>query len=87
MLTDINLGGMRTGEDVLQDLRRMPEYAEVPVVAVTAYVMPEDRARFLEAGFDAYLGKPFTEEQLRDVLLEALPALVDRPHPSARKTR
>ena len=66
----------------------MPEYAEVPVVAVTAYVMPEDRARFLEAGFDAYLGKPFTEEQLRNLLLEVLPAPADhRPHPSAMRTR
>ncbi len=88
VLTDINLGSARTGEDVLQDLRRMPEYAEVPVVAVTAYVMPEDRARFLEAGFDAYLGKPFSEEQLRDLLLEVLPTPEGhRPHPPATKTR
>jgi CheY-like chemotaxis protein len=30
--------------------------------------------RFLEAGFDAYLGKPFTGEQLRDVLMGVLHA-------------
>ena len=77
VLMDINLGGARTGEDVLHDLRSLPDYAATPVVAVTAYAMPEDRARFLEAGFDAYLGKPFTEEQLRTLLTQMLPTLAD----------
>ena len=72
VLLDISLGGIRTGEDVLHELRRLSEYEAVPVVAVTAYAMPEDRRRFLKAGFDAYLAKPFTEEQLRDVLIQVL---------------
>ena len=77
VLMDINLGGTRTGEDVLHDLRSMPDYATTPIVAVTAYAMPEDRSRFLEAGFDAYLGKPFTEEQLRTMLTQMLPTLAE----------
>ena len=85
VLLDINLGVIRTGVDVLQALRQLPEYAMVPAVAVTAYALPGDRERFLEAGFDAYLSKPFTEEQLRQVLIAVLLAQdSDRPHQSVK---
>ena len=83
VLLDINLGVIRTGVDVLHELRQVPEYATIPAVAVTAYALPGDRERFLEAGFDAYLGKPFTEEELRQVLIEVLLAQDrGRPHQS-----
>ncbi len=65
---DINLGGARDGVDVLRELRMLPGYERVLMVAVTAYAMPGDKERFLAVGFDAYLGKPFTPEQLHDVL-------------------
>lgn len=83
VLLDISLGGVRTGEDVLHELRKLPGYQGVPAVAVTAYALPEDRERFLKAGFDIYLAKPFTEEQLRDVLIQALysPMPLGHTHP------
>jgi CheY-like chemotaxis protein len=40
----------------------------VPVVMLTERAMAEDRDRFLEAGMDGYLAKPFTVEQLNGVL-------------------
>ncbi len=72
VLLDINLGSARDGVDVLGELRKVPGYARVPAVAVTAYSMPGDKGRFLAAGFDAYLGKPFTEEELYDVLARVI---------------
>jgi len=72
VLLDINLGCARDGVDVLRELRMLPGYERVPTVAVTAYAMPGDKERFLEAGFDAYLGKPFTEEELHEVLVQLL---------------
>lgn len=88
VLLDINLGVIRTGVDVLHALRQLPAYATVPAVAVTAYALPGDRERFLEAGFDAYLGKPFTEEQLRKVLLQMLPTQAnDKVYQSVKSVR
>jgi CheY-like chemotaxis protein len=57
VLMDINLPGM-TGFEALAALRSDALTASIPVLAVTAYAMKDDRARILAAGFDGYLEKP-----------------------------
>ena len=64
---DINLGTPEGGLEVLRQLRAWPAYEGVPIVAMTAYAMPSDRERFLSEGFDAYLSKPFTSNELLDM--------------------
>lgn len=68
LVLDVNLGAGHDGIDVLRALRQLDAYRTVPVIALTAYSMPGDRDRFLEAGFDAYLSKPFTKQQIIDTL-------------------
>jgi len=67
-LVDIALSGSQDGVQVLQGLRQIETYTETPIVAVTAYALPGDRARFLKAGFDDYLGKPFRQDDLLQLL-------------------
>ncbi len=57
VLMDIQLPGM-DGIEALRVLRGDPATAKIPVIAVTASVMQQDRKLILEAGFDSYLGKP-----------------------------
>ena len=57
VLMDIQLPGMN-GIDALGVLRADPATARIPVIAVTASVMQQDRKLITEAGFDAYIGKP-----------------------------
>jgi CheY-like chemotaxis protein len=57
ILMDIRLPGM-DGMGALQILRADPKTAGIAIVAVTASVMPEDRDRFAEAGFDGFIEKP-----------------------------
>ena len=71
ILLDIQLPGM-DGFAALRQLRADPNTKSIPVIAVTASAMEQDRQKILEAGFDGYMTKPinvkkFTEE-IRTVL-------------------
>jgi CheY-like chemotaxis protein/anti-sigma regulatory factor (Ser/Thr protein kinase) len=72
VLTDINLGPGLSGTDVLRELRQEPAYQDVPFMVFTAYALPGDRGEFLHAGFDGYLAKPFTADELLDELAQLL---------------
>jgi two-component system cell cycle response regulator DivK len=64
VLMDVQLPGM-DGTDVLGHLRSDPATAGLCVVAVTAFAMKDDRARFLAAGFDGYLEKPINVREFQ----------------------
>jgi two-component system cell cycle response regulator DivK len=59
VLMDLQLPGM-DGTEGLRQLRESPRTKNVPVVAVTAFAMRDDRERTLNAGFDGYLAKPIS---------------------------
>jgi two-component system phosphate regulon response regulator PhoB len=63
VVLDLMLPG-HSGYDVLSDLRRRSETAEVPVVVLTARRDEEDRIRGLELGADDYVTKPFSPREL-----------------------
>jgi two-component system, cell cycle response regulator DivK len=71
VLMDLQLPQM-DGTEALRLLRESPRTRDVPVVAVTAFAMREDRERAFGAGFDGYLQKPISiralPEQVRGVL-------------------
>ena len=67
VLMDIQLPGM-SGIDAIGVLRADPATAGIPVVAVTASVMPQDRNKITEAGFDAYVGKPINLKEFLDTV-------------------
>lgn len=41
---------------------------QIPIIAVTALAMPEERERILDAGCDGYISKPFTHDQYLGVV-------------------
>jgi signal transduction histidine kinase/ActR/RegA family two-component response regulator len=49
----------------------------IAIVAFTAHAMAEDRKRFIAAGADGYLTKPFSPEQLNDVI-DSLRYIIDK---------
>jgi two-component system, cell cycle response regulator DivK len=71
VLMDLQLPGI-DGVEALRQLRASPRTADIPVVAVTAQAMKQDRERVLEAGFDGYVEKPISvrafPEQVRGYL-------------------
>jgi two-component system, OmpR family, phosphate regulon response regulator PhoB len=63
VVLDLMLPGF-SGYDVLQELRRRPDLAEVPVVVLTARRDEADRVMGLELGADDYVTKPFSPREL-----------------------
>ncbi|HEY7064067.1 MAG TPA: response regulator [Chloroflexota bacterium] len=63
ILMDIQLPDM-DGVAALGRLKAEPATAPIPVVALTAFAMKDDEARFLDAGFDGYLVKPINIREL-----------------------
>ncbi|MDF1748810.1 MAG: response regulator [Alphaproteobacteria bacterium] len=59
IIMDIQLPGM-SGVECTQTIRLDPDLANVPIIAVTAFAMAGDEARFLKAGCDDYLSKPIS---------------------------
>ena len=52
----------------IRDRERRQRLPRTPIVALTADAYEEDAARALEVGMDAHLTKPYTREQLREIL-------------------
>lgn len=65
VLMDCQLPGM-DGFEATRRIRQMEgPVARVPVIALTAYAMEEDRQRCVQAGMDGYLSKPISFEALK----------------------
>ena len=73
ILMDIRLPGM-DGVTALKELKSDPATRQIPVIAVTASVMPSERYEFLAAGFDGYHAKPISVKGLLEEIRELLEA-------------
>ncbi|PLX47853.1 MAG: hypothetical protein C0613_13065 [Desulfobulbaceae bacterium] len=68
------------GYEAITHIRRDSACKDVPIVAMTAHALSGDREKCLQAGADAYIGKPVHKKRLQTVLatvLADLPLLAD----------
>jgi two-component system cell cycle response regulator DivK len=63
ILMDIQLPGI-SGVDAFRQLRGDPATRSIPVIAVTASVMAQERQKVMAAGFDGFQGKPISVREL-----------------------
>jgi CheY-like chemotaxis protein len=57
---------VKDGLTAIREIRAMPpaEGGKVPIIAITAKAMPEDRRQCLDAGANDYIAKPIDIERL-----------------------
>jgi CheY-like chemotaxis protein len=67
-MLDINLGSGMDGVELMQKIREIEYYKNIPIVAVTAYAAQSDKTEFLAKGFTHYISKPFTKNELLSLL-------------------
>ena len=71
ILMDIHLPGMN-GITAFQRLRREPSTRRIPVLALTAQAMAQEKEELLAAGFDGFLSKPINLKEFLAVTRKLL---------------
>jgi two-component system, chemotaxis family, CheB/CheR fusion protein len=67
VISDIGMPEMN-GYQLAREMRMLPGYAAVPMVAVTGYSMFDDKQRSTNAGFNAHMTKPIDPRALLDLI-------------------
>ena len=78
VFADIGMPNM-DGYELAERLRKLPNGASVPLVAITGFTRPNDVQRALHAGFDAHVGKPLSLDALTGIMRRLLNAAEGRP--------
>ena len=76
VLMDVQMPEM-DGIEATREIRALAApLARIPVIALTANAMAADREKYLAAGMDDYVSKPFEIEALRDAIARVMPSNV-----------
>ncbi|MCC5991400.1 MAG: response regulator [Rhodobacteraceae bacterium] len=77
---DISMPEM-DGREATRLIRARPDGADVPIIALTAHVLPEETAKLKSVGMTGALTKPVRKAKLLDVLAQYAPAQLQARHP------
>lgn len=61
------------------EIRKLPGYSEIPIIAITANAFNEDRQRCLDCGMNDFLTKPLDDERLYSTLIKWLGTAAGQP--------
>jgi CheY-like chemotaxis protein len=71
VLMDVQMPEM-DGLTATRKIRQNPQWAQLPIIAMTANAFEEDRRQCFDAGMDDFITKPFDPDHLYSLLLKWL---------------
>ncbi|MCI5128512.1 MAG: response regulator, partial [Candidatus Electrothrix sp. AUS3] len=71
VLMDIQMPVM-DGYTASQEIRKLPQHQNLPIIALTANVLSTDQEKSKAAGMNEHIGKPFNEKEMFTVLSQYL---------------
>lgn len=70
ILMDVAMPEM-DGYETTAEIRTLPgKQSKIPIIAMTANVMEEDKQECFSAGMDDYIGKPFSKDELLEIIIK-----------------
>jgi PAS domain S-box-containing protein len=72
ILMDINLGYGKNGIEATIEIRKLPGYETIPIIAVTGYTMEDEMGQLFAAGCNKHISKPFNKQTLLKIVQESL---------------
>lgn len=72
ILMDISLRGKKDGLQLTKEIRKNPQYQNLPVVGLSAHAFQKDKDNAYNAGVDVFLTKPVQNDVLMDTLVKTL---------------
>ena len=87
ILMDVQMPG-KDGLETTQEIRQINNvYARLPVIAITAHALPEERKQILQSGMDDYMTKPVNKKQLINTISHWTGNRIDNQETVLSKTR
>ena len=77
VLMDLNMP-KKDGISATMEIRKQISKEQLPIIAVTAYALPELKLECIKAGMNDYISKPFTESELSAMLHKWLPNIYNQ---------
>ncbi|MGN7612067.1 response regulator [Magnetococcales bacterium HHB-1] len=73
ILMDLQMPVM-DGLEATRQIRKQPQFASLPIIAMTAHAMANERDRCFKIGMNAHLAKPIDPNELYTTLVQWIPA-------------
>ncbi len=72
ILMDISLKKDMNGIEAKEKIREIKNYKNIPIIAVTAHAMVEEKVELLKEKFDDYIEKPFSSKEFLKIIFKTL---------------
>jgi PAS domain S-box-containing protein len=68
ILMDISIKGSNNGLQMAKEIKKIPEFSDIIIIATTAHVSAKDRQNAIESKCDDFIPKPFTQKGLLEII-------------------